>query len=337
MLNAEDLRGLGHWARVAFACRCARRLLPVLPESSGLFLTVKAAIDEAEKVAAGETRQISEATLREVLQAKQLAEGGTAGLAIQSAHAVLMAAASMLTSCYMPAGGYSASVQAAYSGTDSAAEAVQLVVAAANSEKLAKAVLNDFSVLKSEYKLDQSTWWKAIDRNFFVLHSYFELAEVIHEYGTILDVSSVINRQLVEYFRLYPNRLFDLAPRQFEELVAELWAKFGWDVELTVPSRDGGRDVIAVKYSPAKARYLLECKRWNRKVGVQVVRSFHGVVEDEQATKGLLVTTARFTGPAQEYLDRHPWRLEGRDFEGVVQWLELYCRLSDVRDFTFKL
>lgn len=44
----------------------------------------------------------------------------------------------------------------------------------------------------------------------------------------------------------------------------------------------------------------------------------------EQANKGVLATTARFTDPAKDYFSKNPWILEGRDFDGPVEWLDLY-------------
>ena len=43
---------------------------------------------------------------------------------------------------------------------------------------------------------------------------------------------------------------------------------------------------------------------------------------DEQATKAVLATTARFSSDAKLLLERNSWVLEGRDYGGVVDWLE---------------
>jgi restriction system protein len=99
----------------------------------------------------------------------------------------------------------------------------------------------------------------------------------------------------MQYFRQHPNELYKLDPRNFEELVAELFQGFGFDVELTAQTRDQGRDVIAIAHKPANIRFLIECKRYaaERAVGIAPVQRLLGVVTSEQATKGILVTTAR--------------------------------------------
>jgi restriction system protein len=122
-----------------------------------------------------------------------------------------------------------------------------------------------------------------------------------------------------------PTELFHLSPRHFEELVTEIWRRFGYGVELTSQTRDGGRDIIAVKEAEANVRFLIECKRYERRreVGVQMVRSLYGVKVDECATKAILATTSSFSSAAKEFFQRHIWELEPRDYDGVVQWIKL--------------
>ncbi len=52
---------------------------------------------------------------------------------------------------------------------------------------------------------------------------------------------------LLVYFRRAARHgstgIFGLDPRQFEEVNAEIWRRFGYDVELTKRTRDGGCDV----------------------------------------------------------------------------------------------
>ncbi len=164
----------------------------------------------------------------------------------------------------------------------------------------------------------------------FALISQFDLSEQ-HDGSTILQMSSVVNDQLVEYFLKNPKRLRSIKSRDFEELIAELFDVFGFEVELTQSTRDGGRDIIAVgNQQIAASKYLIECKRYAEpnKVGIQSVRSLYGVVNDEHATKGILDTTSSFTGPAEEFLERNKWVLEGRAFDGIVNWLREYQRLK---------
>ncbi len=94
--------------------------------------------------------------------------------------------------------------------------------------------------------------------------------------------------------------LLELGDRRFEHVVESLYNAMGFETTLTPPARDGGRDVIAIKTAPGeKQRSLVECKLWRKPVGVEVVRSLLGVVSNERSTKGVIVTTSRFTKGAQ--------------------------------------
>jgi restriction system protein len=119
----------------------------------------------------------------------------------------------------------------------------------------------------------------------------------------------------------------------YEELVAELFSGFGYDVELTRRTRDGGRDVVAVKSSETAVKYLIECKRPDPGgyVGVRPVRELFGVKQDEGATKAILATTAYFSPDALLFFERHKWELEPKDHSGVTEWIEDYVRRSSVR------
>jgi hypothetical protein len=164
----------------------------------------------------------------------------------------------------------------------------------------------------------------------FAVISQFDLdADVDGQ--NILQVGSFVNAKLIQYFLDHPTDLRTMDSRHFEELIAELFDGFGYLVELTTATRDNGRDVIAIgNETVAKSKYLIECKRYAElnKVGIQPVRSLHGVVTDERATKGIIATTSTFTAPANEFLERNKWTLEGRDFDGVLDWLKAYQKLK---------
>jgi HJR/Mrr/RecB family endonuclease len=109
-------------------------------------------------------------------------------------------------------------------------------------------------------------------------------------------------------------------------LIAEIWDRLGFEVELTAQTRDGGRDVIAIKKSAeGNYRHLIECKRYypDHKVNVEVIRTLYGVKIDERATKAILATTSTFTADAWRFIQDHLWELDGKDYEDVLAWIQL--------------
>jgi len=138
-----------------------------------------------------------------------------------------------------------------------------------------------------------------------------------------------INDLLIQYLATHPELMRDVHPRRFEELVAELFRRMGYEVILTPPARDGGRDLKAFqKNGLGTLLTLVECKRFSpdHKVGVGLVRSLYGVVEAERASQGIIATTSSFTRGARLFQQNLQYRLSLRDFTDLANWCKQYKR-----------
>lgn len=152
------------------------------------------------------------------------------------------------------------------------------------------------------------------------------------ENTNIIQIANTVDAKLIEYFSNHPRELQTMNRRLFEELVAELFKGFGFSVELTQKTRDGGIDIIAVKHDLVKVKYLIECKRPEpgNPIGVAPVRALYGVTSHERATKGILATTSYFTKDAQLIFNEHPWELEPIAYDGIIDWMAQYLKMSSV-------
>ena len=130
-----------------------------------------------------------------------------------------------------------------------------------------------------------------------------------------------------------PNEMYSLTGRGFEVLVATLLRGLGFaHVSLTPMSRDGGRDVVAIKEVNGIAIvFAFECKKYrpDRPVGIAAARSLLGALHHgrTRANKGVLVTSSRFTKPAREFI-LDEVSLDGRDYHGLVDWLREYAAMQ---------
>jgi len=116
-------------------------------------------------------------------------------------------------------------------------------------------------------------------------------------------------------------------PRKFEELIASILEDFGFDINLTKATRDGGSDIIArIKNSVCSFLTLVECKRYapDNKVGVGIVREVIGVHSIKQASKSIIVTTSFFSKDAQEVAKKMENQIDLKDFEDLKIWLNQY-------------
>lgn len=143
----------------------------------------------------------------------------------------------------------------------------------------------------------------------------------------VVEVVKLISDELIKYLQKHPNEMYNIRPRQFEELIAEILSSFGWAVELTPETRDGGYDLFAIckDISGVTSKWIIECKKYaaTRKVGVDVVRSLYGVKRVQRGANALLATTSFFSNDAINYkAERYDLAL--RDFIGVMEWINQY-------------
>jgi restriction system protein len=106
-----------------------------------------------------------------------------------------------------------------------------------------------------------------------------------------------------------PN-LMELTPTEFEGLITNLFEKMGLDTKQTQASRDGGVDCVAYDSRPIfGGEVVILAKRYKHTVGVSAVRDLFGTMQNEGATKGILVTTSGYGQASHEFANGKPLEL----------------------------
>jgi restriction system protein len=106
-----------------------------------------------------------------------------------------------------------------------------------------------------------------------------------------------------------PN-LMDLSPSQFESLVTNLFEKMGLETRQTQASRDGGVDCVAFDARPILGgKVVIQAKRYKYTVGVSAVRDLFGTMQNEGASKGILVTTSGYGKASFQFAEGKPLEL----------------------------
>jgi len=137
------------------------------------------------------------------------------------------------------------------------------------------------------------------------------------------------SNNLIEQLQKYPEDVFLVTSRQFEELVADLLADQGCEVQLTQKTRDGGKDIIASLNTPiGKILTLVEAKRHKptNYINIGLIRQLHGALHDHDASHAMLVTTSYFSKDALDFQKRHQLELSLKEFEDVQDWITNYNR-----------
>ena len=146
----------------------------------------------------------------------------------------------------------------------------------------------------------------------------------------LLLIAREVSGSLVDYFVQHPEEMKTMDRWRFEELIAGLFDAFGYEVELTKRTRDGGVDIIALKDAEVSEKYLIQAKRPepHNPIGVRCVREILGVKEIKRANKAILATTTYFSKPAIIESEQVKWDLELRDYQGLIRWFEDYQKIK---------
>ena len=151
------------------------------------------------------------------------------------------------------------------------------------------------------------------------------------EVASAVTILSPAWDKLCEYLAAHPDELHQLSPRDFEYLAGEVFRSYGWGVDFTARTRDGGYDVIATRASgPTDLCVLIQAKRFapDRPVGVEIVRSLYGLRMLRSASQVVLVTSSYVTRDAKTEFQRVvPWELDFLERDRVLEWCKNYTSI----------
>jgi hypothetical protein len=132
-----------------------------------------------------------------------------------------------------------------------------------------------------------------------------------------------ITQELLQYFAQHPNELHQMEWRKFEYLLDAIFRNQGYRTELGPGRADAGVDLRLVqKDSIGEIVTLVQAKRYAPKnaITLDAVSALYGVVEDQQANRGLFVTTSRYLPSATRFAAKHSQRLVLADSSDVARW-----------------
>ncbi len=112
--------------------------------------------------------------------------------------------------------------------------------------------------------------------------------------------------------------LLEMEPFRFEQHVMSFYASAGLEAWPTRKSNDFGVDGFAIH---DKGLLVVQCKRnaMDNRVGRPVVQQFKGVIEEQGALRGYIVTTSGFTDEAKQSAALSD-RIVLIDMDGLVEW-----------------
>lgn len=121
------------------------------------------------------------------------------------------------------------------------------------------------------------------------------------------------------------NALYSLTPREFEQVVEQVFQDNGFETLLTPETRDGGKDIVATKYVMGKpVVFYIECKKYGCKktIGINIVRQLYGVQMADRVNKAILVTTAHFSSDARDFAEQQNTLIDLFDIDEFHELLQ---------------
>lgn len=159
------------------------------------------------------------------------------------------------------------------------------------------------------------------------IHSLVRLLKTEPPPQQLIEVCAAIDTEIIKFLQKRPTNLHHLSPRQFEYVIAEILASFGWEVQVTQQSKDGGYDIFAMTkdISGTKSAWIIECKKYKpeSRVGIEVARSLYAIKGELRVSNAMLATTSHFTRGVQHFASSR-YDLSLKDFESIVEWLNSY-------------
>lgn len=142
-------------------------------------------------------------------------------------------------------------------------------------------------------------WWSAYYLDAGAPYETYDggYAELRQSVGVLkeLDPSdlSVPVDELRSYLAARYEGRFDVHPRKYEEIVAGVFADFGYRVRVTSYSGDEGIDVFVLEGNN-NATAGVQVKRYRRKITAEQIRAFLGALVLQGLTTGIHVTTSSY-------------------------------------------
>jgi len=149
------------------------------------------------------------------------------------------------------------------------------------------------------------------------------------EGGSRVAVEELCPQKLIDEISEHPELLDGVDPRGFEKLIAEMYARMGYEIELRRYSEDDGLDFLAIKNEENDPYIIIvECKHPIKKstIGVNFVRELYGVAKHKSidAKQSILVTSSKFSPKAEKFAMEAQNEMLLYDGKDVLEWIYKY-------------
>jgi len=124
--------------------------------------------------------------------------------------------------------------------------------------------------------------------------------------------------------------LRDLGPSAFQQLVADVWERLGWETEMTGEPAEWGSDVVATAQNDEKQ--IIQVKRYgpSTTIGPAEVQQYASLRFQEDGERVTIVTTGEFLDEAEETApDLNVTLIDGKELFTILDELDSWDVIRD--------
>ena len=148
--------------------------------------------------------------------------------------------------------------------------------------------------------------------------------------GKRQSVTEFCGQSIIDEIVANPEALEDVSKRDFETLMAELFARMGYDVELYRGTKDEGIDFLAISSDDADPMITcVQCKhpdkvgtdKKRRTLPVATVREVYGVAKANNFDSCLSITSSDYSPDAKKFAEKKPGEIHLANADDILNWL----------------
>lgn len=148
-----------------------------------------------------------------------------------------------------------------------------------------------------------------------------------------IPVNSFISQSIIDSVAKNPDSLEDLSKGDFEKLMAELFARQGFDVDLYRGSKDDGIDFLKIDTKLGDPIIVsVQCKhpdkakagRKRRPLPVATVREIYGVAKAYNLDGCIAITSSTYTAEAKKFAELKPAEITVANAKDIITWLKQF-------------
>lgn len=127
---------------------------------------------------------------------------------------------------------------------------------------------------------------------------------------------------LIDGMLMDPRATYTMKSDEFEDVVVNIFARNGFNVQVTQRSHDGDKDIITIyDMGGIPCVLYIECKKYDKKrfVGVKTVREVFGTLTADRINKAIIVLTSSFLREAREFAGVQNYMIELVDLDDLLR------------------